>query len=121
MSWEGTISVVTGAVGAIGGTIFGYRGLQRARHVDKVTELTGAAAITQAGINQAWEQLQDMNSILQIDNQALRTDAKESKLDTRELKEAIAKCTIRVAEILKERDDARLEVARLIKKYGEDT
>lgn len=102
MSWE----QVTGGVGVIGGIAIGYLSHRRSRKVDAVSEQSGIAADTRAGVAQAFEELTSLARLVQDDNQAFRDDLKQ--------------CNARFEGLTMKYDALNRQLVRMHRKYGEN-
>lgn len=84
----------------------GYLAFRRSQKVDSVSEQSGIATQASAGIAQIQSSLNDLVDSLQEDNKAFREDIKY--------------LTARLDACNTERDQMRIEIARLKRKYGEN-
>jgi hypothetical protein len=102
MAWEAPIAVFS----AVSGAGLGYLAYRRSVKVDATTAQSGVATENRAGVAQIIDGLNQLIDNLQEDNVSFRADLKE--------------CAIRITAISKERDDLRLELAWLRRRYGYD-
>lgn len=84
----------------------GYLAYRRSRKVDKVAEQSGIATETRAGTTQIIEGLNQLIDNLQEDNKAFRED--------------IRHCGTRLDIIVKERDELRVRLNDMLRKYGDN-
>jgi predicted nucleic acid-binding Zn-ribbon protein len=104
MSWE----QVTGGIGTAGVALaLGVLTYRRSRAVDKISAQSGVATESRAGTAQVIDGLNRIIDTLQEDN-------KEWRAGFREL-------TIRLEVMAAERDKLRQEIARLRRKYGDNS
>jgi len=85
----------------------GYLAYRRSLKVDAVSEKSGIASDTRAGVAQTLDTLSNLADQFQEDN--------------RDLREELKQLAARFGMLLVERDALKREVARLRRKYGEDT
>lgn len=100
------LPTTVGAVGVISGALLGWFGYRRAVKVDNKTEGSAVVAARSGEVSQIIEGLNLLIDNLQKDNRIWR--------------ENFASITIKLTEVVKERDELQLEVHRLYKKYGID-
>lgn len=101
MTWEG----ITLVVGGVGGFILSALALRRSMKVDAISAQSGAANASREGTAQIITGLNLIISQYQEDNKNFREDAKW--------------LTSRLDAVIKERDELRLELAQIRKKYGD--
>jgi len=103
MSWEQVIGGTGTAVVALAIGVMTYR---RSRAVDAVSEQSGAVTEARAGTSQIIDGLNGLVDALQDDNKNFRED--------------IRLLTARLDACFADREQLRLEVARLRRKYGDN-
>lgn len=103
MSWE---QVGGGLALAAPSFALGYLAYRRSRTVDAVSAQSGVASDTRAGTAQVIDGLNKLIDNLQEDNKDFRDDIKQCALDLK--------------AVVVERDELRLELARLRRRYGEN-
>lgn len=101
MDWG---QVVSGLALAVPSFALGFLAYRRSRKVDAISEQLGATTENRMGTAQAIAQLNGIIDQLQEDYQNARAELKH--------------LTARLDVIAKERDDLKLELARLRRKYG---
>lgn len=102
LGWENP--AVVGLIIGIPTFILGWLGYRRAVRVDKSTENAAVVAVQTGSVGQVISGLNDLIESLQEDNKIWRDNFKELSL--------------KLAEVIKERDQIQKEYNAIAKKYG---
>lgn len=101
-----SVEAITAFIGALSGMLLGFGGLWLARRRDAVAAASGMDTASRAGYAQAQATMEAIAETYQEDN--------------REFREQVKYLNGRLDACHAEREALRIEVARLVKKYGND-
>lgn len=111
MNWEAFAIVATAVGGPVAGAYLSYKTLKRAQHVDEITERSGIATESRAGVQQIFDAQDRVHEQLQRLVDQVQEENKDWRVKSADL-------NVRLDACFTEREALRRELNRMYRKYG---